>query len=325
MLSRERVIETIEHRKPDRVPIYGWVRANLDAQITQAFGSCDAFEDKYEFDFAHVFGGPATFNSEALQKARVENGGIIDPPALLDVPMTDPNVASDYQSIADQVRHHKEQRGRFVYVQTPGFFEAMNGAFGIENHLAYLLMYPDEIKEIYARQARWTLEFANNCLDLGCDMVHVSDDWGAQWGLLFSPKVWWEMIFPYHKQVTDAVRKRGAYVSLHTDGNNMQVLDGIVELGYDVLHPFQVSAGMDLDLYRSRYMGTFVVMGGLDVQTTIGFGNFDRLRDEITGILTTFRDGGLLFCTTHFVQDHCTIEELTYAYDLVYGLVRELA
>lgn len=324
MLSRERVIETIEHRKPDRIPIYGWVRANLDAQITEAFGSCDAFEDRYEFDFAHIFGGPGTYNPDDLQKARRHIGGPIDPPALLDVPLCDPNQAGAYQNVIDQVRHHKEQRGRFVYVQTPGFFEAMNGAFGIENHLAYLLLYPDEIHEIYSRQARWNIAFADNCLDLGCDMVHVSDDWGAQKGLMFSPRIWREMIFPYHKQVTDAVKSRGAYVSLHTDGNNMEVLDGIVELGYDVLHPFQVSAGMDMNVYKARYSNKFVIMGGLDVQSTIGFGNLERLRAEIEGVLTMFRDGGLLFCTTHFVQDHCSIEELTYAYDLVYGLVREL-
>ncbi len=41
------------------MPIYGWVRANLDEQITEAFGSAEAFEDRYEFDYAHLFGGPA--------------------------------------------------------------------------------------------------------------------------------------------------------------------------------------------------------------------------------------------------------------------------
>jgi len=28
MLPRERVIEVIEHRRPDRMPVYAWVRAN---------------------------------------------------------------------------------------------------------------------------------------------------------------------------------------------------------------------------------------------------------------------------------------------------------
>ncbi|MBT3292178.1 MAG: hypothetical protein HN380_32920, partial [Victivallales bacterium] len=48
MTSRERVIEVIEQRRPDRVPVYGWLKANLTDQISAAFGSVEAFEDKYE-------------------------------------------------------------------------------------------------------------------------------------------------------------------------------------------------------------------------------------------------------------------------------------
>lgn len=322
MLSRERVIETIRHGKPDRVPVYGWVTANLTDQINAAFGSVDAFEDKYEFDFAHLFGGPPCYDEQVIWQLRASSGGIIEPPALLDVPMCDPNDMAAYAPISERIEHHKTRRGRFVYMQTPGFFEALNGPFGIENHLAYLLIYPDEIKEIYRRQAEWNTAFAMNCLDLGIDMVHVSDDWGAQNGLMFSPKIWWEMIFPYHKQVCNAVKSRGAFASVHSDGNVASVLDGIVEIGYDVIHPYQESAGMDYGVYKSKYADKFVLMGGLDVQTTIGFGKLDYLKSQIERVLSLFADGGLLFCTTHFVQNHCTIEELTYAYDLVYEIVR---
>ncbi len=31
-----------------------------------------------------------------------------------------------------------------------------------------------------------------------------------------------------------------------------------------------------------------------------------------------------MFCTTHFVQDHCSMDELAFAYDVAYRLVREL-
>lgn len=320
MLPRERVIQTIKHGKPDRIPIYGWVKANLERQISEVFGSVEAFEDRYEFDYAHLFGGPPTFDEQVLRELRAE--GPIEPPALIDAPMHDPNDMAAYKDVIDQIRHHKEQRGRFVYMQTPGFFEAMNGAFGIENHLAYLLMFEDELHEVYRRQAEWTIQFANNCLDLGVDMIHVSDDWGAQNSLMFSPSIWRRLIFPYHKMVVDAVKRRGAFVSLHTDGNNMSVLDGIAELGYDVLHPFQESAGMDYSVYKSKYADRFVLMGGLDVQTTIGFGKLDFLKSEIRRVMGMFADGGLLFCTSHFVQDHCTIEELVFAFDTIYETAR---
>ncbi len=322
MLSRERVIAVINHQKPDRMPIYGWVRANMERQISEKFGSVEAFEDKYEFDFAHLFGGPGPYPNGVISELHKDGGGEIEPGSLLDVPLLDPNNMDDYKNIADAIRHHKTERGRFVYVQTPGIFECLNGVFGIENHLAYLLLFEDELHEVYRRQAEWNKAFAMNCIDLGVDMVHVSDDWGQQHGLLFSPEVWWRMIYPYHKITTSAVKARDTFVSLHCDGNLNSVVDGVIDLGYDVVHPWQESAGMSLQMFKDRYMDKFSVMGGLDIQTTLGFGKLDVLKSEIERVIGMFKDGGLLFCTTHYVQNHCTIEELTYAYDLVYDLVR---
>jgi len=323
MLPRERVECVINHGKPDRIPIYGWVRANLDEQISEVFGSVEAFEDKYEFDFAHLFGGPSTYAKETLHEYR-RNHGAIRPKAALDLPMANPDDMDAYKPIADSVRHHKEQRGRFVYVQTPGIFEANNCLFGIENHLMYLALYPEDLHNVYRRQAEWNRSFANNCIDLGVDMVHVSDDWGAQNGLMFSPDVWWKLIHPYHKVTCEAVKARGTYLSLHSDGNVNAVIDGIIDLGYDVVHPWQESAGMSFHDYKERYGEAFVLMGGLDVQSTIGFGKLDFLRSEIERVMRLFADGGLLYCTSHFVQDHCTMEELAVAFDTVYEYSRRV-
>ena len=79
---------------------------------------------------------------------------------------------------------------------------------------------------------------------------------------------------------------------------------------------------MDYGLYFAKYQDRFTIMGGLDVQTTIGFGDFDRLEADIERVVQAFSERSLLFCTSHFVQDHCSIEELVFAYDLVYDLVR---
>jgi uroporphyrinogen decarboxylase len=324
LLPRERVIQVIRHRKPDRIPIYGWVRANLNEQITEAFGSVDNFEDRYEFDLHHAFGGPAPYAPEDLQRLRAARGGPVDPPALLEIELTDPDDTDRYLDIFEQLQHHKDRRGRFVYVQTPGIFECLNGPFGIENHLMYVALYEKELHEVYRRQAEWNRAFAMNCLDLGADMVHVSDDWGAQVGLLFNPRVWWELMFPYHKVTCDAVKQRGAFVSVHSDGNVMSVLDGLVELGYDVVHPYQESAGMDYGVYLERYRDAFVLMGGLDVQTTIGFGKLDFLKSEIERVMRLFADGGLLYCTTHYIQAHCSMEELRVAFDHVHDMAREV-
>jgi len=324
MLPRERVIHVINHGTPDRIPIYGWVRANLAEPIAEAFGSVEAFEDEYEFDFAHLFGGPKPYPPERLKELRQQLGRAIEPKDLLGIEPSDANDLAAYEDIKNLVRHHKEERGRFVYVQTPGIFECLNGSFGIQNHLCHLLIFEEELHQVYRRQAEWNKAFAMNCLDLGVDMIHVSDDWGAQNALMFSPEVWWRLIHPYHKITCDAVKQRGGFLSLHSDGNVWSVMDGIIDLGYDVVHPYQESAGMDLQEYKDRYSDAFVLMGGLDVQTTIGFGKLDFLRSEIERIMRLFARGGLLFCTSHFVQDHCSMDELRFAFDTVYELCREV-
>lgn len=325
MLSRERVIQVLRHKKPDRTPIYGWVKFNMTPQIEQIFGSVAAFEDHYEFDFAHIFGGPSTFPDEAVTAMRETGGGRITPPAALDLPMNDPNRMDDYREIIDEVRHHKEERGRFVYMQTPGSFEVINSVLTLEEHLRCLLEYPEELRELYRRQTDWSCAFARNCLDLGMDMIFVADDWGGQNSLLFSEAVWWEMIYPFHRMLANAVKQHGGFAGLHSDGNVNAVLDGIAELGYDVVHPWQESAGMCLATQKARYGDKFALMGGLDVQTTLGFGDLERVEAEIERVVRMFAEGGLLFCTSHFVQDHCSIAELTFAYDTVYRLVRELS
>lgn len=319
MTSTERVKRTIAGKNTDRVPVYGWVSANLSNEISAAYGSVESFEDKYEFDAAHLFGGPGPFDGAAIESVSADE---LTPDILLDIPLLSPDNTADYNGMIAALEHHKK-RGRFCYMQTPGFFECYNGVFGIENQLCYLAMYKDEIAELYRRQAEWNRRFADNCLDLGVDMIHVSDDWGAQNGLMFNPALWREIIYPNMKTVVDAVKRRGGLVSLHSDGCVSSVIDGIADLGFDVFHPWQESAGMSYDLYLQNYAHRFAILGGVCIQSTLGFGNYTRLESELRRIFGLLRGKRWICCTTHYVQNHCTTEELTFAFDLIYKLARE--
>ncbi len=322
MNSTERVRNAMIGQPIDRQPIYGWVSANLSNEITAAFGSVEAFEDHYEFDMAHLFGGPSAFHWDVIARLRCENDELT-PDLLLDEDIfTSPENSADYEGIRYALSHHKE-RGRFCYVQTPGFFEQFNDVFGIENQLLYLAMYPDELSELYRRQAEWTVRFADHCIDLGVDMIHISDDWGAQKDLLFSPRLWEELIYPQMKRVVDHVHARGVLCSLHSDGCITKVTDGIERLGLDCIHPWQESAGMSYDLYLEKYADRFAILGGVCVQSAIGILPREQLEAEIRRVFATLRGKRWICCTTHFVQNHCSIEDLTFAYDLIYRLARE--
>jgi len=320
MESHELVRKTLLGQNDTGItPLYGWLFANMEKQISEQFGSVRGFEDAYEFDMAHIFGGPWPFDGDALARIKAEEGEIT-PEALLSVPWTDPNREADYANIQKEIAHQRGDRGRFCYMQNQGIFEILNEAFGIEDHLCWLAMYPDEMAEVYKRQAEWNLQFIRNTADLGIDMVHISDDWGAQNSLMFSPDTWREMIFPHHKAMVAEAHKCGKLAGLHSDGNISSVLDGLVEIGYNMMHPFQETAGMSYDVYLEKYADSFGILGGLCIQSTLGFGDFDRLEREIRRVFGLLKGQRWVFCTTHFVQDHCSLEELVFAYDLALKL-----
>lgn len=322
MNSTERVKAAISGSAVDRQPVYGWVRENLSEEISAVFGSVAAFEDRYEFDAAHIFGGPWSFDGETFDRIRAEHDELT-PDVLLDYDLfVSPDRLSDYDNIARSIEHHKK-RDRFCYVQTPGFFEHFNTVFGIEDQLLYLALYPEELGELYKRQAEWTLRFAEHCIALGADMIHISDDWGSQKDMLFSPKTWKELIAPNVKTVVDFVHGKNRFVSLHSDGCIAKVTDGIADLGLDVLHPWQENAGMPLEMYLEKYADRFGIMGGICVQSALGIMNREDLEKEIRRVFGLLKGKRWICCTSHFVQKHCSIEDLFFAYDLIYKLARE--
>ncbi len=322
MTSTERVRNTILGKDVDRQPIYGWVEANLRNEITERWGSVSAFEDKYEFDMCHVFGGPGPFNFDIINSLRAQNEELTPDILLCEDFFTDPDIKESYASVESTVRFHKE-RGRFCYMQTPGFFENFNEIFGIQNQLMYLLLYPEELNELYRRQAEWTIKFADRCIEAGVDMIHISDDWGSQNDMMFSPEIWRELICPHLKKVIDHVHSRGVFVSLHSDGCISKVTDELAELGLDLIHPWQESAGMSYELYLEKYADKFAILGGVCVQTVLGILPREGLEEEIRRVFSTLRGKRWVCCTTHFVQNHCSVADLEFAFDLIYSLARE--
>jgi uroporphyrinogen decarboxylase len=321
MKSYDLVAQTIRGNNPGKTPIYGWIAWNLDWQNNQKYKTYQSFEDKYEFDMAHIFGGPNCFDDHQINALKA-SGVEITPEVLLQIPLLPVDNMADYQSVIEQIKYYRGERERFCYMQSNGIFECLNGPLGIQNHLMYLALYPDELKEVYRRQAEWNIKFNEHILELGIDMIHLSDDWGSQNSLMFSKDMFSEMILPYHKMISNQVKKSGKFISLHSDGNINQALDGIIDIGFDVVHPWQETAGMSYETYLQNYSDQFAILGGICVQSSLGFGDYPKLERDIKRVFKALKGKRWICCTTHFVQDHCTFDELEFAYDLIYKLAK---
>lgn len=328
MISRERVFEALAHREPDRVPLYLWVfgQPGVTQEIEARHGSLEAFYDLLNLDVCQ------TFPSKGLTAHRPvhPDAVIVDTPygrgtygndltldEALETPFTDPDDGAIYTRIREEVAHHKGRKGRAIFLQTPGVFEASNGLVGLETNLTEMLTRPDLVRQLYERIARWNHRYIENAVEIGADVIHVSDDWGMNGAMLFSPKTWWELVYPAEKITTDHARRMGVPLSLHCDGYLMDVMDGVIDLGFQCLHPVQASAGMDPLRVKREYGDRLTIYGGLDVRTTLGRSDPDGVRTEVRRLMQDLKPGGgYIFCTSHMVQPGTPVAEVEMAYQV---------
>ena len=73
----------------------------------------------------------------------------------------------------------------------------------------------------------------------GVDGGYFGDDYGAQRSLLFSPKLWRQMIKPRLARMFAVFRQAGLPVILHSDGDIWPILPDLVDIGLTCLNPVQ--------------------------------------------------------------------------------------
>ena len=93
-------------------------------------------------------------------------------------------------------------------------------------------------------------------------------------------------------------------VIYHTDGAAMEAVDGLIDVGIDVLQAPQFSAkGMDPQELKRRFGDRLCFEGGVSVQTTLPFGTVEDVRREVEELISVLGEGGgYILGTSHAIQ-----------------------
>ena len=322
MTSLERVKTVLAHGIPDRIPLNffaGWnpeVREKVEAD----YGSVEAFSEMLHID---IYTGVVP-NFPWTEPAK----NTIDIDDLLEIPLIDPlsdeivETSADpelFLTVREAVERYKGKKAVFAHVW--GVFELVQFHLGMEEVLVQLALEKEKMSRLFLRMAEWSAKTVQKAIDAGVDVIELSDDWGQNNVLLFNPKDWWNMIYPAEKLIVQAAKKSGLPVLLHSDGDITQVLDGVVEMGVDALHPVQESAGMDLKMIKETYAGKLSVMGGLDTAMALPFKNEQEIGEEVERIFGILKPGGgYIFSGSHMIQGDTPLSVVEAAYKKAYEI-----
>jgi len=316
MNGKERVLATINRQPVDRTPLDCWLYQKQFVENLEAeYGTREQFLDEFNID---IYVGFVPYPNQLGYKVDVtdlESVELGDPrdPKWLNHTDWNPDFAGGNVQYAVQTHGNK----RAIIAHTWGIVEGTSTFLGIEDCWANLGAQPKLMVAWFDRYADWLCGLVDSCVDAGVDIITLSDDWGSNQNMLFSPRMWRKMIKPYAQRVVEHANSRGVPVNLHSDGYIMNIMDELVEMGYSLTHPVQESAGMDPVTIKENYGDKLVIYGSLDVVDGLYSHEGDALDKYISDRFGIYAPGGgFIFNTGHFVQPDIPPKRLVRAYTL---------
>ncbi len=323
MNHKERVMATLNHQPTDRAPIDCWLyQKQFVEKLAAEYGPREQFLDEFNID---IFVGFVPYPNQLGRKvdvtelAEVDLGDPHDPKWLTH---TDWNY--DFAGINIMQALQEQGHKRAIIAHTWGIVEGTSTMIGIENCWLNLGAEPKLMIAWFDRYADWLCGLVDSLVEAGVEIITLSDDWGSNQTMLFSPKMWRRMIGPYARRVVQHARQRGVFVNLHSDGYIMQIMDDLMDIGYNMMHPLQESAGMDPQTIKNDYGEKIVLYGSLDVIDGLLAYEGEVLEQYITDRFSIYGPGGgFIFNTGHFVQADIPPQRLIEAYRVVNRLAQQ--
>jgi uroporphyrinogen decarboxylase len=94
--------------------------------------------------------------------------------------------------------------------------------------------------------------------------VWVVDDVAYDAGLMISPKYLRTYLFPWYRKMAAICKEKDIPFIFHSDGDLWKIMDDIVGLGANAVHPIEPKA-MDINEVKKRYGDKLAIMGNIDV------------------------------------------------------------
>jgi uroporphyrinogen decarboxylase len=150
-------------------------------------------------------------------------------------------------------------------------------------------------------------------------IMMAADDWGTQRSLIASPKIFRSLFLPYRRRLNDEVHRLAADVKtfLHSCGAIYDLIDLIVESGFDILNPVQWTAGTrSYREWKDKARGRIALWGGgVNSQGTLPLGSPEDVRREVTEVAPYLgQGGGYIFCNIHNILAEVAPENIIAMY-----------
>jgi uroporphyrinogen decarboxylase len=349
MRPKNRVLITLEHKEPDRVPLDECFRLDLWKALRIFLGVKHNYHvmEKLGIDIYNVYMNPSIkFTEKAITLSMMPwnpvipiEGGLfkdewgtiyklgatrdffhIVKTPLHDVDSLDkyefPDVNADGR-FDEAERLTKKFGNKFAiaaYMQMTLFEIAAHYLRGFNNFIRDLYVNPSFVNALLDKILQFRIEEGKRFVEMGVDIIKLGDDLGAQTGMMINPNIYRKYFKPRMKILINKLKKRGVYIFYHSDGDIRQIIPDLIDIGVDILNPIQPEC-MDPGEVKRLYGDKLTLHGTISVQETLPFGSKkDVIKEVKKRIEECSYGGGLIIAPSNRITPDVPIENVLTLY-----------
>jgi hypothetical protein len=200
----------------------------------------------------------------------------------------------DWTVIAENARQRR-QRGELTWGGPPHgfFFLRLTYLRGFENLMVDLASSAEQLPRLIETVMRHNRTLVGTWASLGLDMILLADDLGTQSASLVSPRTFNRWFVPEYRDLIAACKQGGSLVMFHSDGHVLELCDGFISAGVDIVNVQDLVNGID-ELART-VKGRMALFLDIDRQSVVPFGTRAEIRELVEEEVRKLgdRSGGL--------------------------------
>ncbi|BAX81211.1 uroporphyrinogen decarboxylase family protein [Labilibaculum antarcticum] len=199
-------------------------------------------------------------------------------------------------------------------------FQDTCAAFGMEDALITMMMYPEMFQAVIDRITEFYLDLNGRFYEATkgkLDGVLIGNDFGSQSALMVDPDMLREYVFPGTKKLIDQAKSYGLTVLHHSCGSIFPIIGDLYEMGVDIVHPIQALAA---DMSAEHLSGQFTskaFCGAVDAQELLVNGTPEQITSRVLELKKLFPTGLIISPSHEAILPDIAPENIEALFDAV--------
>jgi len=230
-----------------------------------------------------------------------------------DFPFPDPLAEGRYDDAAYYIEKYRDD---FFIVgdMELTMFDMMQQLVGLEKLLVDMARSAPYVEPLIVKCKEFALAVGKKLMTMGVDGIWAGDDFGAQHGMLISPRMWRKYFKERYRQVYAELKAVNPNVIIcqHSDGAVAPILGDWIDVGLEVFNPVQPNVpGHDPEELKSQFGDRMSFWGAIDQQVLLPFGTPAEIEADVkVKVEVLGRGGGYMVAPAHIIQADTPLENV---------------